>query len=130
MHRHQTTGVAFQSLNNGIQIYQNCLRTLGKFVYVQTKSSQINKFVVIQYLSIPMVYRDGQMVHSQCEMYSRNYTEIVMLLHSMDTITLLNKGEFYLEPVDYTARNYEIIKCKDGWMYDRNMFPNTVVMEV
>lgn len=77
-----------------------------------------------------MVYRDGQIVHSQCEMYSRNYTEIVMLLHSIDNETLINKGEYYLESIDYTAKNYEIINCKDGWIYDKSMFPNTVVMEV
>lgn len=70
------------------------------------------------------------MVYSQCEMYSRNYTEIQLTLHSMDTSTLLNKDESYLEPVDYTAKNYEIIQCNNGWIYDRTMFPNTVVMEV
>lgn len=48
----------------------------------------------------------------------------------METSTLLEKGDSYLEPVDYTAKNYEIIRCNNGWIYDRTMFPNTVVMEV
>lgn len=77
-----------------------------------------------------MIYRDGQMIYSQCEMYSRNYTEIVTTLHAMDKETLMSKSDFFLEPVDYTAKNYEIINCKDGWTYDKSMFPNTVVMEV
>lgn len=77
-----------------------------------------------------MVYRDGQNVYAQCEMYSRNYTEIMLMLHSIDTNTLMSNAESYLEPIDYTAKNYEIVKCKNGWNYDRTMFPNTVVMEV
>lgn len=48
----------------------------------------------------------------------------------MDAKALMDKGDSYLEPVDYTAKNYEVIPCNNGWMYDRTMFPNTVVMEV
>lgn len=80
--------------------------------------------------SVPMVYRDGQMVYSQCEMYARNYSEIVLMLHAMDKDTMINTSEYLLDPVDYTAKNYEITACKDGWIYDKSMFPNTVVMEV
>lgn len=70
------------------------------------------------------------MVYSQCEMYARNYSEIVLMLHAIDNDTMINKGEYPLDPVDYTAKNYEITACKDGWIYDKSMFPNTVVMEV
>lgn len=80
--------------------------------------------------SIPLIFRDGQTVYSQCEMYSRNYTEILMMLHTMDTQKLRNKTELYLDPLNSTTRNYESVKCKDGWIYNRTMFPNTVVMEV
>lgn len=80
--------------------------------------------------SIPLIFHDGQTVYSQCEMYSRNYTEIVLMLHTMDTQKLRNKTELYLDPLNSTTRNYESVKCKDGWIYNRTMFPNTVVMEV
>lgn len=52
------------------------------------------------------------------------------MLHTMDTQKLRNKTELYLDPINSTTRNYESIKCKDGWIYNRTMFPNTVVMEV
>lgn len=52
------------------------------------------------------------------------------MLHTMDTQKLRNKTELYLDPLNSTTRNYESIKCKDGWIYNRTMFPNTVVMEV
>lgn len=81
-------------------------------------------------LSIPMVQRDGQTKYSQCQMYSRNYTEIVAFLHTTDTSIINDNGEFYFEPMDYAAKNFEIVDCKHGWIYDRTMFPNTVVMEV
>lgn len=63
-------------------------------------------------------------------MYSRNYTEILMMLHTMDTQKLRNKTELYLDPLNTTTRNYKTIACTDGWIYNRTMFPNTVVMEV
>lgn len=77
-----------------------------------------------------MVHRDGHTVYAQCEMYARNYTEIMASLHTLNASTLKDKSESFLEPIDYTAKNYEIIKCQNGWIYDRTMFPNTVVMEV
>lgn len=80
--------------------------------------------------SIPIVYSDGQMKYSQCQMYSRNYTEIITFLHSIDTALLSDTGDLFFEPVDYSARYYEIVDCANGWNYDRSMFPNTVVMEV
>lgn len=52
------------------------------------------------------------------------------MLHTMDTQKLRNKTELYLDPINSTTRNYDSIKCKDGWIYNRTMFPNTVVMEV
>lgn len=85
---------------------------------------------LVKNLSIPMVLRDGQMKYSQCQMYSRNYTEIVGFLHTTDTSAINDNGEFFFEPLDYAARNFETVDCKHGWMYDRAMFPNTVVMEV
>lgn len=48
----------------------------------------------------------------------------------MDTQKLRNRTEFYLDPLNSTTRNYETVKCRDGWIYNRTMFPNTVVMEV
>lgn len=88
---------------------------------------------VVKSLSIPMVKRDGQMKYSQCQMYARNYTEIVGFLHTTDT-SIIRDNEMwerqYLESLGYAARNFEIIDCNDGWMYDRTMFPNTIVMEV
>lgn len=103
----------------------------GIVICRQTNQKKLTTRPVSDLCSIPLVYRDGQMVYSQCQMYSRNYTEIQQTLNSMDTQALLdNNGDSHLEAVDYTARNYEVIPCRSGWMYDRTMFPNTVVMEV
>lgn len=85
---------------------------------------------LVKNLSIPLMQRDGQMKYSQCQMYSRNYTDIVGFLHTTDTSLINDNGEFYFEPLDYAAANFEIVDCKHGWVYDRTMFPNTVVMEV
>lgn len=52
------------------------------------------------------------------------------MLHTMDTQKLRNRAELYLDPLNSTTRNYETVKCRDGWIYNRTMFPNTVVMEV
>lgn len=71
--------------------------------------------------SIPLEQRDGDLKFGQCNMYDRNYSDIVTLLHS--TINL--NGLAISLPT-----NDRLIPCKSGWNYDRRTFPNTVVMEV
>lgn len=81
--------------------------------------------------SIPKVYHDGQTIYSECKMFVRNYSEIVVYLHSLNPTALKNeKSEYFDEINNISARVLEIADCENGWIYDRQMFPNTVVMEV
>lgn len=81
--------------------------------------------------SIPIINDDGQAIYSECKMYVRNYSEIVVYLHSLDPIALKSENSGYFEAINNNSvKNLEIIDCKSGWIYDRRMFPNTVVMEV
>lgn len=78
-----------------------------------------------------MELRNGRLDYSECKMYARNYTEVLSFLHSMSTPDLIKYEKYYLENLQPNERdNFEIVQCTDGWVYDRIMFPNTVVMEV
>lgn len=82
-------------------------------------------------ISIPMELKDGKSKYSQCKMYDRNYTDILAILHKISPEKALNTStKQFFEETDFSPSNFEIIDCKNGWIYDRQMFPNTVVMEV
>lgn len=74
--------------------------------------------------------REGKMQYAQCSMYARNYSEILRILDanrlSFDTFQNYN-NDFELTNSNDTNK---ISKCLNGWNYDRQMFPNTVVMQV
>jgi hypothetical protein len=63
--------------------------------------------------------RDGAMRHSECKMYNRNYSEI-----------LNGWNETLINHVSGGFKNDEIINCKDGWVYDKSVYPATVISEV
>ncbi|CAH0730021.1 unnamed protein product, partial [Brenthis ino] len=67
---------------------------------------------LIKNLSIPLELKNGELEYSQCSMYNLNYSE---LLKSYPDIEI---GDFA-----------EITPCTDGWMYDKNIYKNTVVTE-
>lgn len=73
--------------------------------------------------------REGQMKYAQCTMYARNYSEILRTLsaNGLSLASFQNDSRF-LEIV--ANESTETAKCTDGWNYDRQMFPNTVVMQV
>lgn len=82
-------------------------------------------------LTIPAEYRNGKIQYSECKMYSRNYTEALIFLHSVDMPDLIKYENYYIQNLQSTENEeYDIINCANGWTYDRTMFPNTVVMEV
>lgn len=81
--------------------------------------------------SIPIEIRNGKTQYSECKMYVRNYTEVLRLLHSTSEPELAKiENEYEENPHILGNEDYEIVDCTDGWVYDRRMFPNTVVMEV
>lgn len=64
-------------------------------------------------------------------MYVRNYDDLLLALHATDIDDLKNNEKYYsdhLQPMK--TEEFEIVNCNQGWIYDRSMFPNTVVMEV
>lgn len=84
---------------------------------------------VVKNLSIPLEYKEGHLRYSQCQMYARNYSEIVAFLHALDPSSINETAQAY-EQTDFSVSNFEISSCKHGWVYDKQMFPNTVAMEV
>lgn len=81
------------------------------------------------FYSIPLEYKDGHLKYSQCQMYTRNYSEIISFLHTLDSDSL-NETIVSYGLTDFSINNYETTNCKYGWKFDNKMFPNTVAMEV
>lgn len=65
-----------------------------------------------------MEWRDGQLQYAQCSMFVRNYSDIVRYLDVRSSYDTSPDGKI------------ETMPCSNGWMYDRRIFSNTVVMEV
>lgn len=64
-------------------------------------------------------------------MYARNYTDVLRSFHSKTESELRKiENEFAENPQHLNGDPFDIIDCTNGWVYDRSMFPNTVVMEV
>lgn len=62
-------------------------------------------------------------------MYARNYSEILRSLdaNGLSLASFQNDSRFSEIMANVST---EISKCTNGWNYDRQMFPNTVVMQV
>lgn len=74
----------------------------------------------IKNISIPKENHDGQLRYTECRMYSRNYTEIQVMLQQRTPLS------FVMSSIDSTN---ETIPCTNGWFYDTSMFPSTVISE-
>lgn len=73
--------------------------------------------------SIPMELRDGRQQYAQCSMFARNYTDIVR--------AIVSDGDWSQFVSQYDEQHTpQKVMCQNGWNYDRQAFPNTVVMEV
>lgn len=81
---------------------------------------------LVKNLSIPLVLKNGEYQYSECEMYKRNYTEIVRYLEHRAPMDLIFGRVQSIE--DPTGA--PIIKCNNGWKYDKSMYPVTVASEV
>ncbi|KAL7050719.1 hypothetical protein ACKWTF_004188 [Chironomus riparius] len=80
---------------------------------------------ILKNLSIPLEGRDGTTKYSECKMYNRNYTEISNLWMDKSPNEILINHKHLLDEM----KNYEIINCKHGWIYDTSIFPMTVISE-
>lgn len=70
--------------------------------------------------SIPLELHDGRYKHSECKMYSRNYTEIAEFFEKNQTNVRLAEQKF---------EGVQIINCLNGWSFDQTIFQNTIVTE-
>ncbi|GAB0100615.1 Beta-alanine transporter [Sergentomyia squamirostris] len=73
---------------------------------------------VVRNLSVPLELRDGVYKHSECLMFSRNYSEISRIWH--------HEG---VDSIPETLQTSEVTTCKSGWNYDKKIFTTTVVTE-
>lgn len=77
---------------------------------------------LIMNLSIPIVQGE----YSQCEMYVRNYTDIVRYMEYRTPVDLQRDKVWHIgSPV-----GSQLVPCQHGWHYDRTQYPTTVVTEV
>ena len=81
---------------------------------------------LIKNLSIPFELKNGVYQYSECEMYKRNYTEIVRYLERRAPMDLIHGRIKRIED----PSGAPIVKCMHGWKYDKSMYPLTVVSEV
>lgn len=71
----------------------------------------------MKFFSIPPVFRDGELQYSQCEMYDLNYLNISEYRGIQEIKEILPSDKI-------------ITKCKNGWVYDKSLYINTVITEV
>lgn len=76
---------------------------------------------LVQELSIPKIQLpNGRMEFDQCKMFNRNYTRLREEMPSL----ILNGS------VDMVSGSFEVVPCKRGWLYDKSLYPSTVVSQV
>ncbi|XP_022920051.2 beta-alanine transporter [Onthophagus taurus] len=63
-------------------------------------------------LSVPLELVNGVLKYSECKMYDRNYTDISLTIQDFD----------------YDNDTVQI-DCKNGWIFDKSLYKQTVVME-
>ena len=68
-------------------------------------------------ISIPLEERDGRIVHSQCKMYDRDYSNLT----EKDVQYLLTYGNLSEVPVR---------ECKNGWLFDQSQYESTITGDV
>jgi hypothetical protein len=54
-------------------------------------------------------------------MYNRNYSELALWLDGNLSDALIGQA---------SLKSYEIINCKHGWVFDKSVYPATVISEV
>lgn len=77
---------------------------------------------LVMNLSIPLTERE----YSQCEMYVRNYTDIVRYMEYRTPVDLQRDRVWHIG----SPSGSKSIHCQHGWHYDRSDYPTTVVTEV
>ncbi|XP_076358159.1 organic cation transporter 1-like isoform X1 [Tachypleus tridentatus] len=80
------------------------------FLYQMTPSERKS-------LTIPLEKRDGRIQHSRCKMFDVNFTQVAY--------DALSQG---MKPV--ADPNWPKTTCRHGWVYDREVFENTLVSEM
>ena len=68
-------------------------------------------------ISIPLEERDGRIVHSQCKMYDRDYSNLT----EKDVQYLITHGNLSEVPVR---------ECKNGWLFDQSQYESTITGDV
>ncbi|KAM7345844.1 beta-alanine transporter [Cochliomyia hominivorax] len=76
---------------------------------------------LVMNLSIPL----NENQYSQCEMYVRNYSDIVRYMEYRTPVDLQRDKVWHIG----NPSGSKLIYCEHGWHYDRSQYPTTVVTE-
>ncbi|XP_069702108.1 beta-alanine transporter-like [Periplaneta americana] len=74
-------------------------------------------------LSIPLEFRDGALRYSQCQMFDRNYSSMLVNVETEEDLDRLE------QQVSASNLSHSTVACVHGWNFDYTQYATTIVTE-